>query len=298
MFLRILCLVLGSFLTAPYLHAQLIISDKVEFGQANQLHMLWTKRGDQLLGHLLSIQQDTLTFRLSGLDNVLRYHRREVTFVGLANEAFPVFNKVTTRYRNRQGKKLEFPRHSLLYSATALAPQNRASYRNNILLVNELQYNINPYLSVGVGAFVPPVIILRATARVSINELLHIGVNVNQYFDTYWPDRYTHPYLMLTLGKQEKYINFTYGRWFQIYAWDDSSESFPMISIGGSYMVSSHWRVFFEGLVYDDGYANDILPTGYFNYLRRRSVYGFGLWGLPQDAGIPLLPWFSYSYIF
>jgi hypothetical protein len=270
----------------------------LKLADTSQQHTLWTKRGDQLLGRLLTFEQDTLNFQLPAPAPVVKYHRREVVFVGLAGEAFPQFRRATTRYMDARGAEFVFPRQSLLYSATALAPENRGSYRNNILLINEVEFNLSEHFSLGAGAFVPPLIILRAQARLSLSPLIHLGLAGNYYAATAYRESYTHPYLALTLGNRETYINLTYGYWLYHGEYYDAEDSFPIVTIGGSHTFSQRWRIFFEGVLYHDRYDTYLLPTGYFNYLRRRTVYGFGLWGLPQDAGIPMLPWFSYTYLF
>jgi hypothetical protein len=285
-------------LQASLAQAQLVISEKIELADTTQQHVLWTSRGDQLRGQLLQLEGDSLYFKPGGLRDTLRYHRRELSFVGLVGEPFPVFSLRATRYRDSRGNELGFPRHSLLYSATALPPENRGSYRNNLLLINEVEFNLNQHFSFGAGAIIPPLILLRAQARVSLSPLLHLSLVGNHYISTIFDESYTHPYLALTIGTPDTYINFTYGRWFQHYSYYENDESFPMITIGCSHTLNANWRIFFEGMLFHDNYDTYLLPTGYFNYLRRRSVYGFGLWGLPAESSIPMLPWLSYSYLF
>lgn len=275
---------------------QTIFSHRIDYSDATQHHTLWTKRGDQLIGRLVSIQNDIISFRLRNLETVLQYRFNEVIFVGMLGESLP-YAKLSGQYINPKGEVTDAPFSQLTYSSTALPNEGRGSYKNTMVLVNDIERHISKYFTVAAGAAIPGIVYVRANAKVSvIKELVHIGVGAHTYFSTYYPEIYFHPYGILTLGNKDNFLNFTYGSWRQNISDDffgNFEKQFPIVSIGGSYRLNKNWRIMSENVATFGDFNKYVLPSFVMSYWKRRHTIEFGLFALPE-IGVPMIPLVSY----
>jgi hypothetical protein len=280
---------------------QTIISQQLSIGDTSQMHVLFTTDGHQIFGLTRFIHNDTVGFQIRNVPTVNRLLLRDVNFIGLANESFqqtketkslePIEDEEWIR------EKYPMPLNQLLYSATAIPYASKGTYRNTMILVNQIDVKISDNFGVSGGALVPALLMGRVQTNVSASEMLHIGLAVQQYVILWDEQSATHPYAMVTVGRRDRYLNFTMGYWIDRYGYNSTSNKYPMVTLGGSFAFAEDWRFFVEGAAVFQTYENLMLPSFNFSNRRRKSVFEFGVLAIP-DTEFPLLPLLSYQRIF
>lgn len=290
------CVISLFLLLAFQLEGQTLISQNIDFSDTTQVHRFLTERGDQLLGRLQRIENDSFYFQMRNLPTVLVFHLSEVDAVWVKGENRPV--RIVTSEREKPRKPVvqrEMPTNQLLYSATALPYPEKGAYRNVMVLWNQVDFQPNPHLSIGGGILVPALVTLRLQGKVSITEFLHAGVAVQHYQIFYDEGAATHPYGMITAGDHQKFLNLTFGYWYRFGTFVE--DPFPMLSLGGSYQISDRWRFYAEAMVVLDDFDNYVVPSFNVSTSRRRSMFEFGVVTIP-DIEFPLFPQLSYHLMF
>ncbi len=282
---------------------QTIISQQLSINDTSQMHVLFTIDGHQVFGLTRFIHNDTIGFQIRNVPTINRFLLADVSFIGLANETFqevegeepvvaqPLYGEDWYR------KNYPMPLNTLLYSATAIPYASKGSYRNTMILVNQIDTKITNNFSVSGGTLVPALLMGRVQGHLSASEMLHIGLAVQHYVILWDEQSATHPYAMVTVGQRDRYLNFTMGYWIDRYGYSGSSERYPMVTLGGSFEFAQDWRFFVEGAAVFQTYQNLVLPSFNFANRRNKSVLEFGVLAIP-DTEFPLLPLLSYQRIF
>ncbi|MCB0639857.1 MAG: hypothetical protein KDC54_24710 [Lewinella sp.] len=298
LFPLLLCLLSGWGLFAQ---DQLIISHDIDFGDSTQVHYLHTTRGDQFVGRLLQIRDSILVFKLQRVARPLELPLREVTYVGLqrrpdkaASADEPASGQARSYAANRWEPALP-PAQRLLYAATALPMEGRGSFRNVMVLYNEATRQFSEYFNVSAGAIVPAVFSARVQGRVSLNELVHIGIAAQYFLPAFDPEfDVLHPYFILTIGEPKAFVNFHYGKWLDL-SFDPFHQN--MLGMGGSYVLSPRWRLYAEGMVVWDDFDTLVFPIFMAGHSWRRNTIEFGISVLPE-SDIVAIPVVGFSMRF
>ncbi len=291
-------LVCFTLLISSFAYSQTIISEDIDFADTSQVHLLQTDRGDVLIGRLERIENDSFYFQLRGTENIIAFRLNTVRAVWPAEGEKPELGSPSGKARTREGKRRIPPAtNQMIYSATALPFAGDGSYRNTLILWNQADYQPSEHISFGGGMLVPVLFMIRAQTQVSFSEFVHAGITIQHHQVIVDPDGSgsTHPYAMVTVGDRDKYLNFTYGYWFQHGTFAD--DPFPMVSLGGSITLSPKWRFFAEAMAILNGFDNYIVPSFNFSTFNRRSMLEFGVAAIPE-SDFPLIPILSYSYLF
>lgn len=276
---------------------ELVISHDLRLDDTTQVHYLHTTRGDVFVGRLLDFRQDSLEFRLRRVPRPLVFHFREVTYVGpdrrpRRGEEKEEEGESPARERSGRYQPSGPPVHRLFYSATGFPMEGDGEYRNAMILFNETTVKVNDHFSVSGGALFPVVFVARATGRTSISETFHLGLSAHFYMPIIDPEfSVLHPYLHLTIGRPEGYMNFSYGPWLDLSAFPSHAQ---LLGIGGAYSMSDRWRFFGEAMLVWDEFDVYFVPTALFGHSWRRNSIEFGLAGLPE-SDILLFPVVGYS---
>jgi hypothetical protein len=289
-----------------FLNAQTVIGENFQISKPDQNHVLLTQSGDQLLGRVLFIQDDTIGFQMRNLKDTIRFSLSEVAFIGDSEQLriqiaeqkeagllSPVVDNTTTP----RGKEFPMPTNNLFYSATALNHNAKGTFRNTLLLYNYLERQFSPNISVGAGGFLPGFITLRAQLKKSLTEFVHIGAAYQVFQILVDDQRASHPYAMLTIGDRQKYLNFTYGFWIDKFGFNDTRDTYQMFTAGGSFAFTETWRFYAEVVTVYEAFDPTVLPSFSFSNHRRRNTYEFGLLAIPA-SDFPLLPLFTYYLSF
>lgn len=293
-------------LTAPLgLNAQTVIGENFKITDDNQGHILLTRSGDQFLGRVLSIQDDTILFQIRNLSDTIRFSFPEVTFIGDSQKInLQIAEEKQTRLElaessDKKPKRPAFPMptNNLFYSGTALNNDSKGTFRNTLLLYNYLERQITPNISLGGGGFLPGFITIRGQLKKSLTDFVHIGASYQVFQILIDDQRATHPYAMVTIGDKRKYLNFTYGYWIDRFGFNDSRDTYQMVTLGGSFAFLDNWRFYAEAVAAYQAFDTTILPSFIFSNHSRRNTYEFGILALPT-FDFPLLPLFTYYLSF
>lgn len=287
------------------LSAQTTISDDVSFeNAAPESHALYTTNGDVFIGRALFIRNDTVGFQIRQLTDTTRFLFSDIRFLGTRTEAFQNSNNswsaeaANTAGRKSKANELPMPLNQLLYSGTAIPYESKGTYRNTMVLVNQVDYQIGKHLVIGGGAFIPLALMAKVKGQISISEMLHIGLAVHQYAILFDNLSITHPYAIVTVGQAEQFLNFTTGYWVERYTnFSPSTEVYPMVTLGGSFAFAKGWRFYAEAAAVFQTFDNLVLPTFNFSNHRRKGMFEIGLLAVP-DSQVPLIPLLSYHRIF
>ena len=297
-----LCLV---FLCSFSVVAQTIISDAIDFETANPAsHGLYTQNGDFFVGRAVFIRNDTIGFQIRNLNDITLFLFEEVRFLGMADETIQSSTNVTLAESGisddgrRRKEELPMPLNQLIYSGTAIPYESKGTYRNTMVLVNQVDVQFGDNFVFGAGAFIPAVVMVKAKAQFTASELLHLGLAVHQYFPFYDQGTFTHPYAIVTVGERERYLNFTGGYWIERYSYTSSGpDVYPMATIAGSFAFAPNWRFYAEAAAVFQTNSNLVLPTFNFSNQSGRGMFEFGIMAIPNTE-IPVLPILSYNRIF
>ncbi len=280
-----------SCLLSP-LAAQTLVSDYLNLQDTTQQHVLYTRRGDVLIGRVISIVDTQLDFQLRNQTGVLSFALREISFVGLAGED-PLLS-VQERYQPSTGDLTAGRAQNLVYSATAFGyKQQRGEYRNTVVLYNYVDFGIGENFTLGGGALVPAAINFRIKGNVSLGETVHLGVAANNFqflFDSY---TWSHFYAIATIGTPSLFLNVTYGAGID-WGFDERDE---LISLGFSATLSERWRVASEVFFISGVFTREVLPSIVLDRFGKRSKLQFGLAVIP-GSDIPFFPIAAYSAYF
>jgi hypothetical protein len=290
-----------AFLSFYSMNAQTIISHQLRVADSTQVHALFTLDGHQFFGLTQYIHDDTIGFQIRNLSTIKTFLLSEVSFIGLATESFSSLDKPKTIEpiddEEWIREKYPMPLNQLLYSATAIPYASKGTYRNTMILINQVDAKINKNFSFSGGTLVPALLMGRLQAHASASDMLHIGLAVQQYVILWDEQSATHPYAMVTVGQRDRYLNFTMGYWIDMYGFTERNDHYPMVTLGGSFEFAPDWRFFVEGAAVFQTYDNLMLPSFNFSNRRRKSVLEFGVLAIPT-SDFPLLPLLSYQRIF
>lgn len=287
------------------LNAQTIISEQLNFKDtAPDCHGLYTHDGDYFVGRTLFIRNDTIGFLIRNLAEPTLFRLEEVRFLGSSKESLQSLSGTrlaidgNASLQSQPKEELPMPLNQLLYSSTAIPFESRGVYRNTMLFANEVDVQVGKHLVVGAGALVPALLMGKVKGQISVSEMLHMGLAVQQFVILVDEFSITHPYAIVTLGKSNQYLNFTAGYWLERENFGTpSTESYPMVTLAGSFSFAKNWRFFVEAAAVFQTLDNLVLPTFNFSNHRRKSTFEFGLMAIP-DTVVPLLPLLTYRRVF
>lgn len=290
------------------LNAQTVIGENFQLNDPDQQHILLTHSGDQLLGKVVYIEGDSIGFQIRNINEIIHFSIQEISFIGdsknvklqvaeqreivAANNDEPYY-----RRKRNNGKSFPMPTNNLFYSATALNHDAKGTFRNTLLLYNYFERQFTPNITVGAGGFLPGFISVKGQVKTSLSDFVHIGAAFQVFQILVDDQRSTHPYAMVTIGDNKKYLNFTYGYWFDRFGFNDSNDNYQMVTAGGSYAFTENWRFYAEVVAVYDSFNNSVFPSFSFSNHRRRNTYEFGLLAMPT-SDFPLLPLFTYYLSF
>ncbi|MEL7427477.1 MAG: hypothetical protein AAFN81_31090 [Bacteroidota bacterium] len=285
--------------------AQTIISDALDFTTDDpEAHALYTVSGDYFIGQAIFIRNDTIGFQIRNLSEVTLYLFEEVRFLGTVEESIQSSTNITLAEEGigerefRRRFEAPMPLHQLLYSYTALPYEGKGVYTNTMVLANQVDFQLGDHFALGAGALIPALVMIKAKAQISASEMLHVGLGAHQFFPFYDQGTFTHPYVIVTVGNQESYLNFTGGYWIERYSYIDSGpDIYPMVTVAGSFAFAPNWRFFAEAAAVVQTGTSTVLPTFNFSNRSGRGVFEFGIMAIP-DSQIPVLPLLSYHRLF
>lgn len=283
------------------LTAQTVISHEINIADTTQLHALYTTDGHQFLGLTKYIHDDTIGFQIRNITKVRSFKLSDIAFLGLFEESFSqtggfyIDDNLLTD--EDIGVSYPMPLNQLLYSATGIPYASNGTYRNTMVLANQVDFQISNNFGVSGGALIPALLMGRAQFQLSASDMLHLGLAVQHYIILFDEQSATHPYAIVTLGDRKQYLNFTMGYWIDRYGYSNRNDTYPMVTMGGSFAFAKNWRFFVDAAAVFQAGDNLVLPSFNFSNKRRKSMLEFGMLAIPEGS-FPLLPLLSYHRIF
>ncbi len=193
------------------------------------------------------------------------------------------------------------PTNQLLYGATGLPYPGKGTFRNILILWNQVDFQIGRNFVAGAGIILPgELFTIRLQAKISIGDLFHIGITNQTNYRILGKPRYKlskQIYSMLTVGDYEKFINFSVGSWERFNDWNPHfTDIFLTIGIAGSYTINKEWRIYAEALAFFKN-KDELYPA--FGIAKRKGSRMFELSAaiLPDNGG-DITPLFVYTYAF
>jgi len=265
-----------------------------------QQHLLALHSGNQFFGRLMFINNDTLGFHVENTTDTLLLLLPQVRYVGLRStpsNQIPGENYIPQEKQDGARAPVAAPLTHLLFDGTALPPHHKGMYRNTLVLFHQVDAHLGKNVSVGAGGFIPGLILARIQVRASLSEIIHIGAVFQTGLLLIDGSYLTIPYSIITLGTHRQYINLTYGLWRESYFDSGGSSRYRKIGLAASHSFNEKWRAYIEAAIVTGEYDTEVVPSFNVSHHRRRSSFDMGLVNI-SGAGVPLIPFVSYGYVF
>lgn len=297
--LRFSILLCSLFILCTQLYAQIVISPNISFDAQYQTHILTTQKGDEFIGQIDEIVNDSLSFKISRLDTVLHFGLAEIDFLGLTGETKLDFLP-TTNESAAENRPIPY-----IYTAPAISKHKKVAYKNTLLALNEFDFNIGQHFVVGAGALVPFALKSRFQFNYSINKMLHFGLsNQNIFTVSHVHDGFhlSYNYCMLTLGNDNRFINLATGYMSRLslkhdFRFKGFKNNEPSVSLTVFFKSKGNWSVFSENLIIFKTNKKRFFPSVNFSKQVQGSTISVSIIPLLFDADIPFIPLMSYSLV-
>lgn len=222
------------------------ISRNLNLADTTQQHMLFTQRGDVLVGRVDGLTADSVYFSIRGRFP-MTYAKSEITWLGPADEA-P--NRTGSTFDNWGGIEMVEAAgdENLLYSPTAFRlGKKQVEIRNVDLLYNEVSAGIGDNVQIGGGAVLPIAFFLKAKAGFDVSNLVHLGVGANFLLPIIVDADgvSTHVFGIATIGEPGRFLNLTAGYGLSL---TDSYDPEFIITLGGGLNFLPNWRISLDGM--------------------------------------------------
>lgn len=274
-----------------------------------RLYILETKRGDRFVGQVIEYGKESVTFELENKTQ-LQFNNEEVEQI-YAKEKTP-----------KRGIGLTYQPQEIPMSGAQnlfLTPTGfnykagQAEYKNLEIFYNSIDYGLTDNFSMGFGIIpllVANVIDLKSKVTFDIGDYVHIGMGARllagiTVFDENWALGALHG--NVSIGTEEKFINFGYGKWLPISDDFVNIES-DLYMIGGSFRISEKGRIFGDLIrVVENGerefdqsdYSLVMLGGSWFNHKHRVDFGFFMVTTSGTDIGGPVIfPMAGYARTF
>ncbi len=198
----------------------------LDFSDSTQIHQLTTVKDDVFVGHVIVLKNNTLSFLLKNRDT-LQFQLNEVESITVYDPASPVSKEDHSETKVSQTKKpVEeeekeiYGTEHLFFSPTAYnLRRKKANYRNTEILVNNANYGLTDYLSVGVGlstGISEYLISLKLKASYPLTGFLRIGAGARYHissreFNDLKNPNFSSFYGVISVGTKAMFANFSIG---------------------------------------------------------------------------------------
>lgn len=260
-----------------------------------EIHVLYTYRGDRFTGHVLGYESNTLEFILEN-GAVLKFSTKDLRKIEfLEHPDKGTMSDISDEIPMRGQERAYFSPSAFLLK------KGQGEFRT-VILNNSIDYGISDNFTVG-GSFASVLVASLGSIKMkfgaSLSEYVHVAAGPQLYGalvidgETGWAAL---AFGSLTLGTPERFLSISVGRGTSIDAAGGTS------GIGGnaSVRVGRNFRLYGEYFSFldsfNDNYNFAIAGGSWFN--KNHCVdFGMALFPLDFDVNIPL-PLISYSYRF
>ncbi len=247
------------------------VSGKLSLDDSTQLHILYLRNGDRLMGQILGFNEKEVRFRM-------RYATEELVFPADAVEALGYLRESGVANRKESRERLDaidedgvLLTEDLFYTQTALPQLVRRRYRNTMLLANSIDWQIGDHANIGVGAILPFGLYVPTRFHTELLPNVHLGLNNLFFLNTLTLNDV--PLVgdisaVATLGNHRTYLNVGYGLFYSVASEAPATSG---IRLGGGTMVGPRLRLYVDLIYVLDEFQEGVLPFIGGSYAGRRA---------------------------
>ncbi|MGB3548176.1 MAG: hypothetical protein WBA17_14470 [Saprospiraceae bacterium] len=252
LFSILLLLALGTSLSAQTYS----VSGSLSLEDSTQLHIVYLRNGDRLLGRITGFNKREVQFRLRYIEEIMIFPAAEVEALGYLRDT----GTSDRRPGGNDGLPDQLLTEDLFYTQTALPQLVKRRYRNTLLLANSIDWQLGKNANLGVGAILPIGIYIPARLHTEVLPKVHIGLN-NLFFLNVL-NQGDAPLVgdisaVATLGTHHTYLNVGYGYFYSVTGGNPAT---PGVRLGGGTMVGPRLRLYVDLIYVLDEFEEGVLP--------------------------------------
>jgi len=239
--------------------------------QENQIHIIFTKRGDQLTGHVDSLNEKTIFFTMNE-QSVFALDREDIEKIEVHFKGYirkmdykdePVYRKIKVF----EGEDYILAQNRLYASPTGFGiKKGETEYRGILAFINNFDYGVSDNFSIGLG-FYPligaNVINARVNLSTDLGQFFHVSGNAQFFynFGGIGNPRGDYGYVLggaMSIGSPKFFLNIGYNRWRAgvetrtNFGFRDDGRKTDMVSFGGSFKIKSSFRGWIDIMIHRD----------------------------------------------
>lgn len=225
------------------------INGEISFIDTTQLHHVYTEDGTKLIGRIVAIEGDKVSFALSS---------DTINFPFSKVERVDVLNKE----RGKAGRPEYLKGYQKLFVGPTGMNLKKGDYHYETIWggYHFVDFGVHDYVSVGAGYLLPFVVVVKAKFGGEIKENFHLSAGVQGLA---WPTLFSgevlgglYSHLSATYGNTEKQFTVTGG-----YVAGSNGFSMPVVNFGGFIRMNDHVAILSEAFLFFDSINNEIDQT-------------------------------------
>lgn len=267
---------------------------RVNLGDSTQNHQLILLDYSKLLGTAVSIDNDTLYFKLHSANEPSAIPVREMRYLGefMGKDRQRALTQATPGFTD------------LTYERTALPFHSKGQFRTIMVLYNVAEFNLNDHIQIGAGVGGPLGILTTQRLRTSLLPELHVALS-NQALYVPLLDGFESNTVIIgdltalvTLGNDQRFLNLGTGIFYNT---DTSDEQIWLHRMGVGGKIGAKWHLYGEAVVSLSERFNvfELYPSFNASYGSRNHRWQFGFMTIVFDGESfvsPPIPYVGYSY--
>ena len=299
-------LLIIGFVLPSQLEAQIFRVSKYFDGKdSTQVHILETHRGDLFKGRVVALKDNTASLMTSGV--MVKFNYENIKSIKVEGVDRIKGIRYARKYKGVETDSLA-PQIAFFHSTAFGLPKGVRLYNNVDFLWNALDVSLGKGFSMGASVLVPVLASVRAKYNYSLNEKVHLGLNLNLFgafeiydFEVDYLGTAAYLYGVTTLGTPKLYLNFRVGAVRPIFIDDNDFVEGPNM-VSGFGFGGKIRRFVYQGelLVYKENSfwgptQIRLLPSFALGWNGRSSRYDIGVLAFPDYYDSIIIPYLSFK---